>query len=174
MIPGMTRGKQSKTKKKKKFQQKSSLWNSSSSGKNRGKQSNPLGPLWVNRAKPRKKIFPVDLESMKLEFHWEKQSKTEHPIGPLWVNRAKRRKKISQWNSSLWNSSSTGKKQSKTEHPIGPLWVNRAKRIKKNFPVELDSMKLEFQCFILEFYRLEFCKFFILFIYFVKTGTRVL
>ena len=36
-----------------------------------------------NRAK--KKKFPVELESIKLEFHWKKQSKIEQPLG---LNRA--------------------------------------------------------------------------------------
>ena len=31
--------------------------------------------------KKKKKNSPVDLESIKLEFHWKKQSKTEQPLG---------------------------------------------------------------------------------------------
>ena len=31
-----------------------------------------------NRAK---KKIPMELESIKLEFHWKKQSKTEQPLG---------------------------------------------------------------------------------------------
>ena len=50
-------------------------------------------PSWTSlskQSKTKKKNFPGELESMKLEFHWKKQS---NPIGPLGVNRAKQRNK---------------------------------------------------------------------------------
>ena len=74
-----------------------------------------------NRAKKKKKI-PVKLESMKLEFYWEKQSKTEE------CSRTKQSKTKKNFPVELESM----KLEFHWEKQSNALKLNRAKQKKKN------------------------------------------